>query len=105
MAGPEFLELLIGVRIPAPEYTGRAFSFQRRPVFCPRWNQAAAESGCSLETQVGRKIVTRRGELMKIALLGATGMIGQRVPREALERGHSVTAIARDPSELTENTP
>jgi putative NADH-flavin reductase len=34
---------------------------------------------------------------MKIALAGATGMIGQRILNEALSRGHHVTVIARDP--------
>lgn len=38
---------------------------------------------------------------MKLALFGATGMIGQRILREALQRGHDVTAIARDPSGVT----
>ena len=38
---------------------------------------------------------------MKIALFGATGMIGQRILREALQRGHDVTAIARDQSGVT----
>jgi putative NADH-flavin reductase len=35
---------------------------------------------------------------MKIALFGANGTIGQRILREALDRGHEVTAIVRDPS-------
>ena len=39
---------------------------------------------------------------MKIALFGATGMIGQRILREALNRGHDVTAVVRDPARLTE---
>lgn len=39
---------------------------------------------------------------MKIALFGASGMIGQRILHEALQRGHVVTAIVRDPSRLTE---
>jgi putative NADH-flavin reductase len=34
---------------------------------------------------------------MKIAVIGATGMIGQRIVREALSRGHQVTAVARKP--------
>jgi putative NADH-flavin reductase len=38
---------------------------------------------------------------MKIALYGATGMIGQGILKEALSRGHEVTAIARDTSKLT----
>jgi putative NADH-flavin reductase len=33
---------------------------------------------------------------MKIALIGATGNVGQRVIAEATRRGHSVTAIARN---------
>jgi putative NADH-flavin reductase len=37
---------------------------------------------------------------MKIALIGATGFIGVDLLREALLRGHSVTAICRDPSKL-----
>jgi putative NADH-flavin reductase len=38
---------------------------------------------------------------MKIALIGATGNVGQRIAAEALRRGHEVTAIARDVSKLT----
>ena len=38
---------------------------------------------------------------MRIALVGATGMIGQRILAEALSRGHQVTAIARDPSKVS----
>ena len=38
---------------------------------------------------------------MKIALYGATGMIGSSILREALSRGHQVTAIVRDTSKLT----
>jgi uncharacterized protein len=35
---------------------------------------------------------------LKIALFGATGMIGSRVAAEAAARGHQVTALSRDPS-------
>jgi len=42
---------------------------------------------------------------MKIALFGATGMIGQRILQEAVSRGHSVTAIVRDPSKITDTNP
>src|SRR5712664_74706 len=35
---------------------------------------------------------------MKIALFGASGTIGQRIAQEALQRGHQVTAIVRDPA-------
>jgi uncharacterized protein len=42
---------------------------------------------------------------MKLALFGASGTIGQRILREALRRGHTVTAIVRDPSRLTDQHP
>ena len=34
---------------------------------------------------------------MKIALLGASGRIGQRITLEALVRGHEVKAMVRNP--------
>jgi putative NADH-flavin reductase len=37
---------------------------------------------------------------MNVALLGATGFVGSALLREALDRGHSVTAIARRPEKL-----
>jgi putative NADH-flavin reductase len=37
---------------------------------------------------------------MKIALLGATGNIGAEIRKEALARGHQVTAIVRSPGRL-----
>ncbi len=37
---------------------------------------------------------------MNIAVFGASGTIGRRIAQEALARGHSVTAIVRNP-ELT----
>jgi putative NADH-flavin reductase len=41
----------------------------------------------------------------KIALFGATGMIGSRILSEALSRGHQVTAIVRDPAKVTAKSP
>ena len=38
---------------------------------------------------------------MKITLFGATGTIGQGILKEALTRGHQVTAVLRDPSKLS----
>lgn len=38
---------------------------------------------------------------MKICIFGASGMVGSRVVQEALSRGHSVTAVLRDPSKVT----
>jgi hypothetical protein len=37
---------------------------------------------------------------MKVVLYGATGMIGSRILKELLSRGHTVTAVLRDPSKL-----
>jgi putative NADH-flavin reductase len=37
---------------------------------------------------------------VKIALIGATGLIGNALLAEALARGHSITAICRDPGKL-----
>ena len=41
-----------------------------------------------------------RGSDMKVVLLGATGFVGSALLKEALDRGHSVTAIVRDPEKL-----
>jgi putative NADH-flavin reductase len=37
---------------------------------------------------------------MKIAVVGGGGMIGQRIVHEALDRGHHVTIVVRDPSRV-----
>ena len=37
---------------------------------------------------------------MKIALIGATGLVGSAILKEALSRGHEVTAIIRDTAKL-----
>jgi putative NADH-flavin reductase len=37
---------------------------------------------------------------MTIALFGASGTIGRRIAQEALDRGHTVTAIVRHPDGL-----
>ncbi|HEU4329428.1 MAG TPA: NAD(P)-dependent oxidoreductase [Roseiflexaceae bacterium] len=42
---------------------------------------------------------------MKIAVIGAGGTIGQRIVREALGRGHEVTAVVRDPARYGEANP
>lgn len=35
---------------------------------------------------------------MKVALIGASGYVGSRILAEALNRGHAVTAVVRDPA-------
>ena len=37
---------------------------------------------------------------MKIVVIGATGFVGSAILQEALQRGHEVTAIVRDPGKL-----
>lgn len=39
---------------------------------------------------------------MKIAVLGATGQTGQYLVSQALQSGHTVTAVVRDPGKITE---
>ena len=41
---------------------------------------------------------------MKIALIGATGFVGSALLKEALDRGHDVTAIVRHPEKLQPHT-
>jgi uncharacterized protein len=41
---------------------------------------------------------------MKIAIIGATGFIGSAILREALDRGHQVTAIVRHPEKLPQHS-
>jgi putative NADH-flavin reductase len=38
---------------------------------------------------------------MKLAIFGATGRTGQHLLRQALEEGHQVTILARDPGKMT----
>jgi len=42
---------------------------------------------------------------VNIIIYGASGMIGQRITQEALNRGHKVTAIVRNPLHLTLSHP
>jgi putative NADH-flavin reductase len=39
-------------------------------------------------------------KVLKIALFGATGMIGSRIAAEAARRGHQVSALARNPERV-----
>jgi|GEM_PF-3760980 putative NADH-flavin reductase len=38
--------------------------------------------------------------MSRIALIGASGAAGSRILKELSERGHSITAIARDPGRI-----
>ena len=38
--------------------------------------------------------------MIRIGLLGGTGNVGRHVICEALSRGHTITALARDPAKL-----
>ncbi len=40
---------------------------------------------------------------MKVALIGATGFVGTAILNELLQRGHRVTAIARNPEAVQQN--
>ncbi|MES4908653.1 MULTISPECIES: NAD(P)H-binding protein [unclassified Streptomyces] len=40
--------------------------------------------------------------MTNIAVFGANGTIGSAIVREALDRGHTVTAVVRDPAKVTE---
>ena len=42
-------------------------------------------------------------KVLKIALFGATGMIGSRIATEAARRGHQVSALARNPERVPAN--
>jgi uncharacterized protein len=43
--------------------------------------------------------------MKKIALIGASGYIGSRILKEALDRGHKVTGIVRHPEKITLSHP
>jgi putative NADH-flavin reductase len=55
---------------------------------------AAALTAISLVNSAGA------AQPLRIAVIGGNGMIGQRIVREALDRGHRVTVIVRDPSRV-----
>ncbi len=48
--------------------------------------------------------LARAAHPLRIVVYGGTGNIGQRIVREALNRGHTVTVVVRDPSSMTEHS-
>jgi uncharacterized protein len=42
---------------------------------------------------------------MKVALIGATGFVGKAILKELLDRGHTVTAISRNPAKSAIHNP
>ena len=38
--------------------------------------------------------------MKKIALIGASGLVGSAILKESLQRGHTVTAIVRNPDKI-----
>ena len=53
-----------------------------------------------ITTQIERAAATKAG--MNLVVLGATGGTGLEIVRQAMERGHSVTALVRSPARLKE---
>ena len=39
--------------------------------------------------------------MKKIVLIGASGFVGSAILKEALDRGHKVTAVVRNPEKIT----
>src|SRR6201985_598163 len=54
----------------------------------------------ALPRRTGRKLQGEGRIKMKVVLYGATGNSGQRILKELTNRGHKVTAVARDTSKL-----
>lgn len=53
------------------------------------------------------QVINRSGEetIMKIAVYGATGMVGREIVAEALRRGHEVTSVSRKATQVNGTTP
>jgi hypothetical protein len=57
-------------------------------------------AAATIDGPITRSQQTARGVTVKVALIGATGSIGSKILSEALNRGHKVTAIARNVAPL-----
>jgi len=45
--------------------------------------------------------LSQEGGSMKLTIFGATGATGTELTRQALEAGHEVTAVVRDPGRMS----
>ena len=59
----------------------------------------------TLSTLLGAGHVAAESEShsLRVLIYGATGKVGSQTVNEALNRGHRVTAVSRDPSRITQN--
>ena len=60
---------------------------------------------CKMILLLAFAVGAARAEPIAILVYGATGKIGTHVVDEALQRGHTVTAVSRDPSRITGEHP
>jgi putative NADH-flavin reductase len=60
---------------------------------------SALEPSVNLNPSVN--LTPRKAITMKLTIFGATGAIGTILTRQALAKGHEVTAVVRDPARLT----
>jgi hypothetical protein len=63
---------------------------------------ACASQELQTPSDSSRSVFSEQEEHYTVALLGATGMAGGYLLRDALQRGHSVRALARTPAKLAE---
>jgi uncharacterized protein len=64
-----------------------------------RWRSAFA---AWLAVLIGLTGLAHAAEPLRITVVGGNGMIGQRIVNEALQRGHQVTVVVREPSRVTQ---
>jgi putative NADH-flavin reductase len=62
---------------------------------------AAELLGCALDLPGDPGPPTTKGTPMQLTIFGATGAVGSHLVDQALQAGHTVTAVVRDPARLT----
>lgn len=72
----------------------------RRRIFLKRLPRGCA--ALMLLIAIGANVRVQAADALKITVYGGSGRIGQRIVDEALNRGHGVTIIVRDPSSVKE---